>query len=350
MTIPNKKFGIELEIKGLDTLAAENVLRLAGIDVRAENYNHSVRNYWKIVTDSSLCGVACEVVSPILCGPQGIEECKKVARALSEGGARIDKECGFHVHIDARNLNVNHIVNVAKRYAKFEEVIDTMMPPSRRGNGNRYCFSFANIWRNVEMFPWNDISAFANYLDRIAYYDNSARYNKINFMAYMRHKTIEFRQHSGTINENKIENWIKFCLHFVETSCNEYVLEAPTTIIKKRGKNKEKFDKVIISLKNNPRGLNIQEIVDLTGWCYSSVPSYISLIRKERNCKIKKNRYNDRYKLISGGVLSTDVDNPQTEEIRQAALRVNMEDDTVFKGMPNSIIAFYMERISDLSS
>ena len=33
---------------------------------------------------------------------------------------------------------------------------------------------------------------------------------KVNLEAYSRHRTVEFRQHSGTINFTKIENWVRF--------------------------------------------------------------------------------------------------------------------------------------------
>ena len=38
----------------------------------------------------------------------------------------------------------------------------------------------------------------------------SDRYYKVNLEAYSRHRTVEFRQHSGTINFAKMEKWIRF--------------------------------------------------------------------------------------------------------------------------------------------
>ena len=37
------------------------------------------------------------------------------------------------------------------------------------------------------------------------------RYHKVNAESYRRHKTIEFRQHAGTTNYEKIINWVSFC-------------------------------------------------------------------------------------------------------------------------------------------
>ena len=44
------------------------------------------------------------------------------------------------------------------------------------------------------------------------------RYYKVNAVAYDRHKTIEFRQHSGTIEYEKISNWVMFLARLVEYS------------------------------------------------------------------------------------------------------------------------------------
>jgi hypothetical protein len=44
------------------------------------------------------------------------------------------------------------------------------------------------------------------------------RYYKLNLAAYVKHGTLEFRQHAGTLNLNKMINWIMFCVQFVEDS------------------------------------------------------------------------------------------------------------------------------------
>ena len=46
----------------------------------------------------------------------------------------------------------------------------------------------------------------------------NSRYYKINSHAYIRHQTIEFRQHSGTTDYEKISNWIAFLAALVKYS------------------------------------------------------------------------------------------------------------------------------------
>jgi hypothetical protein len=47
-----------------------------------------------------------------------------------------------------------------------------------------------------------------------------SRYRKVNIASFNRHGTIEFRQHEGTMDPDRILNWVQFCTHFVEESYN----------------------------------------------------------------------------------------------------------------------------------
>ena len=189
---------------------AADIIDEAGITCRSEEYNHVARTWWKTVEDGSCSS---EAVSPILSGEEGLTEVRAVARALSSGGARINHDCGLHVHVDARDLSVKDIKNVVERYHAFESTIDTFMPRSRRGDSNEYCLPMSTTVDNSQyddITNFNDISSF--------YFERQV---KVNILSYQRHKSIEFRHHSGTLNGDKIVNWIKFCVNFVEQSREE---------------------------------------------------------------------------------------------------------------------------------
>ena len=49
------------------------------------------------------------------------------------------------------------------------------------------------------------------------------RYFKLNVQAFWRHKTAEFRQHSGTIEFEKIANWVLFTSRLIEFSKTQRV-------------------------------------------------------------------------------------------------------------------------------
>lgn len=203
----NRKFGIEIEGYGVEKNLLARKLREAGIDAQVEGYHHNTCRNWKIVTDGSLSGDnTFEIVSPILEGEAGLAELEKVSEVLVALRVKINKTCGLHIHFDATNMNIQGWKNLYKNYIEFETAIDAFMPTSRRANNNTYCKSLTIGHNKTETFNKIDrcsmIQSLANLYD--------SRYFKINAQSYSRHNTVEFRQHSGTIEFSKMKNWILF--------------------------------------------------------------------------------------------------------------------------------------------
>lgn len=208
----DRQFGVEFEAFNVNKETLRNALIEAGISCESEFYNHTTRRYWKIVSDASLSGSnTFELVSPILSGERGIEEMKTVCRVLNECGAKVNKSCGTHVHINASNINLGTWKRIYINYSKLEKVIDDFMPKSRKGNNNTYCKGFNNF-RNFEEQIEN-----CNSLQQIERLFGS-RYYKINPKSYARHNTIEFRQHGGTVEFEKISNWVRFLGNLINFS------------------------------------------------------------------------------------------------------------------------------------
>ena len=205
-----RKFGIELEISNISMRQSYEAIKAIGVKVEIESYNHTDhKDHWKIVRDGSVDN-GHEVVSPILIGQAGLDETVRVANALKTAEASANKTCGFHVHFDARNMNLDEIRTICTRYAKYEAEIDRFMPRSRRADNNRYCRSV------VREFGYTEFKT-ATTIERLADAQED-RYFKVNLKAYLRHHTIEFRQHSGTVEAEKIQNWILFLNDFVNES------------------------------------------------------------------------------------------------------------------------------------
>lgn len=198
----NRRFGIEIEAYNCRMDVLVDALREEGIQVSAENYNHTTRNHWKLVTDSSLSGNnTFELVSPVLEGQNGLKELKKVCWVLDTCGVKVNASCGLHIHFDAANFSLQTWKNIAISYKHIESVIDKFMPESRRNNN--YCRSL----RNITEQKINNAQSIDN-LQQVAF--ENTRYFKVNPQSYSRHKTIEFRQHAGSINYDKISNWVLF--------------------------------------------------------------------------------------------------------------------------------------------
>lgn len=221
-----RTFGVEMEIIHQSKDAVLRAIRSAGISCAIEGYNHSTRTHWKIVSDASVTG-GFEVVSPVLKGEDGLSELKKVCDALVNAGAKILSCCGLHVHLGTDDFKTDIRVwkNLYKNYAKLENTIDSFMPQSRRNN--TYCES-------MRVRGWNEkIESATNLRDLEAKITRSSRYFKLNSQSYWRHHTVEFRQHSGSVEFEKVKNWILFCARFVEFSKKNAVASESKTELKK---------------------------------------------------------------------------------------------------------------------
>lgn len=217
----NRRFGVEIEAYNCQMNVLVDALREEGIQVSAESYNHTTRNHWKLVTDSSLSGnYTFELVSPVLEGEVGLQEIKKVCWVLDACGVKVNASCGLHIHFDAANFSLQTWKNIAISYKHIESVIDKFMPESRRNN--RYCRSLREI---TEQNVNNAQSIIA--LQEIAF--ENTRYFKVNPQSYSRHKTIEFRQHAGSINYDKISNWVLF-LNGLVTFAQQQLIASGTAL------------------------------------------------------------------------------------------------------------------------
>ena len=207
-TITNRTFGIEMEFEGANIRTVADALNEV-VECHFEGYTHRTTRHWKIVTDGSLpnydtCG---EIVSPILEGVEGVEELRKVCDKLDTiEGIKVTRRCGLHIHLGAADLTVREIQTIYERYADYEAQIDLVMPRSRRGR-SRWCDTIAENKNRIKR---------ATTKNRLA--RSCDRYYKINLVSLGRYGTIEFRQHSGTLNFDKIVNWLSFLMAFVEKS------------------------------------------------------------------------------------------------------------------------------------
>ena len=107
--------------------------------------------------------------------------------------------------------------NLALSYKHLEPVIDRFMPASRRDN--RYCRGLGHVS--------DEMIRSARTVDELKGRIGD-RYHKVNLEAYSRHKTVEFRQHSGTTNFTKMRNWVLFLHKLVTFATREHVPAATT--------------------------------------------------------------------------------------------------------------------------
>ena len=217
-------FGVEIECCNARPNIIGIIASRHGLDFRHEAYNHNDnRSHYKLVPDSSIHGNdPIECVSPILKnGKQGFDSLKACCSTLTEAGARVNRSTGLHVHIGG-NISERQYCNVFANYYHLEAVVDSFMAPSRR-SGNHYCKPLHGNISESELTAATTARDICNVF-------GGDRYYKINATAWSRHHTIEFRQHQGSTNYDKIAAWSRFCIKLVHWSA-ENRLTAPVASI-----------------------------------------------------------------------------------------------------------------------
>jgi hypothetical protein len=160
--------------------------------------------------DGSISGM--EFVSPILSSDRGLEAIRQFCRAAR--GFSVDNRCGYHLHIDATRLTVDELKRVAVAYYFTERLWQSFVPHSRRDN--TFCKPLEWTHRDIcALETIQDFHDFAGSAGRCG-----DRYHWLNLQAIRHHGTIEIRLHTSTLDAEKVCNWVKAHLRFVEWAVN----------------------------------------------------------------------------------------------------------------------------------
>jgi len=223
----NRTFGFEAEFFGITPTEATAALAAIGITAPYVGYNHDVSTNtvsgWKLVYDQSVngrgtgLGRGMELVSPVLRGEEGLVLAAKAVNALQNAGGKTDKTCGLHIHIGMDGLTGKQIVKTLDLYSANQEHINKLIARSRWTN--IYCQPMDRYTRNsntVVAFENADSASDTRRLrPTLSHYD---RYHAVNLASYAKYGTVEFRQHQGTLNGEKVTSWVKFLMAMVEKS------------------------------------------------------------------------------------------------------------------------------------
>jgi hypothetical protein len=270
-------FGVEIECYlpegSTQAAAAAAVSARLGAPVQPESYSHSLRTHWKVVTDGSLSDYArgIEFVSPVLRGEAGLAQMEKVCKALSDFGCTVNKLCGLHVHVGVAGAPVSFFRNLLKLYATFEPVIDSIMPASRRASANHFCRTMTAV-RPAAIDAATTFDAVFMAATGSTRVNREARFFKLNLAAFYRHRTVEFRQHSGTLVAAKARNWTITCLRMVAAAHRGVAISAPnagTNLNQARpGSKAWRVGQMLL----RPEGATGREVCAALGWPSVSMP------------------------------------------------------------------------------
>ena len=237
-----RTFGVEIECLFPNGVNVRRQLELAG-------FVFGGQNGWRLMGDISVVSHLSshsgnhEIVSPILKGQEGLDEVKRMYNKLEELDVRVNKTCGMHVHHDINDwkrqarrtfergslrIAVKKVRYLISLVARYEHVIYSVLPKSRLSGNYSMTINQSykpEFWTNGHSFC---TPAHGKRNNRIRSFLRNARgamrrfqFNRfcgLNFHAFYRQGTVEFRYGAGTVNATKAVNWIVFTQLFVNTA------------------------------------------------------------------------------------------------------------------------------------
>lgn len=285
--------------------------RTFGLELEIENdwdFN-TIRNgltsndvYGCDVKPDATAGVGAEIVTPPLAiGENAKTYLQKLCNALQSINCSVNASCGLHVHVSnsylnenvcAENFTTNSIAHRSSslrnnssndyysdhqqplnflyvkdwmyRYHRQQDIINSMFPVSR--TNNHFCKPLIK----------NTIDA-AHNIESL----NHGKFYAINCSTWS-NGTIEFRQHSGTIEFEKIWHWLMFLENFIkwtdvnriETGNRTIVHYTPVDPFRRNSRIGVQY-----RMMRTPDGATTRAIMDATGCSEQRVRAAVSEMR-----------------------------------------------------------------------
>lgn len=156
---------------------------------------------WKADRDPSIRArgeqEACEFVSPVFTGPQGLAQLLADLSTIKAMGARVNSSCGIHIHVGANRGDRELMEKLTTLVANFETAIFASTGTKNRERG-RWC---NGLRRHGEA-------------NRAIAQASSYRYHVVNLGSQK--PTVEFRAFSASLNPQKIVAWVCMAVGIVQ--------------------------------------------------------------------------------------------------------------------------------------
>ena len=153
-----------------------------------------------------------------------------VATALKEAGAKVNNNCGLHIHAEASDLTPYDVGILLAYWIKIEPILRCIVSPYR---DFEYCCPLGDALTNILGSNFRYIFYYPeklySYFLPIKFDDEefdpwSFRYRAINIINYYmclkdkrrKRKTIELRFPESTLDANDVIGWLRLYLNFIE--------------------------------------------------------------------------------------------------------------------------------------
>jgi hypothetical protein len=189
-----------------------------------------------VVEDGSLSGDAAHEVNTMPTnGDMFLVHIKDLTSAYAQVGAGCSDECGLHVHVDCRDMDVYDLRRVILLYAKVERALFELVDESRlNGSYSAVCGTeYANMSPTPSLFRRQILGTLYN--DNVLVPKNGSktirtqksdkwgardrmRYRALNVHSFFLRKSLEFRHHEGSVDYSEITNWALVCGNVIDTA------------------------------------------------------------------------------------------------------------------------------------
>jgi hypothetical protein len=195
--------------------------------------------------DGSLNNTGIEIQTPPATGDKAEYYIKRSCEVLRSRDYDISDRCGLHIHLDARDIqsDCKTLDKLFRTYYLVEPILLSILPKSRYDN--TYCHVLS------DQFTLDSFTGFKNIEDMEKRWYNtidtgnhksnkydSSRYHGFNMHSIFYRGSLEIRYHSGTINPNKIINWIYINLKVMEWALKHFNQSKLTRINDLTAKNR----------------------------------------------------------------------------------------------------------------
>ena len=254
-------FGMELEFTGITReQAADIIAEHFGVPTSSIHRSTSSPYYtqsiiangreWKVMRDSSvttkrtnndtssqyysssLSDYSCELVTPKCKHDQDMKDIQEIVRKLRAAGAKVNKDCGLHVHVDGKNHDVRSLVNLSKMMWAREDILYRALDFSPQRS--QWCAKTSQEYidrlddrkpttKEELRYCWYGDNGYHGH-----HYDPS-RYRALNLHAYFTKGTVEFRCYNSTLHAGKVKAYIEFSL-----GCSARAINMGKTSIKEK--------------------------------------------------------------------------------------------------------------------
>lgn len=222
-------------------------MEIAGIDTDSAYKVVDAASAWDdaIVEDGSLPDSGFEINTNPTNGDAFLEHIAVLTNALSSADARVDRSCGMHCHVDARDYSYYDLYKLLRLYVLVEDSLFSLVSPSRR-NG-RYSSQCADTYRfsnpltfkkeliarlygpyatevqttwNGKKKPSTSYSGTRKKETLCCFNERYAgvRYNALNIHSWFYRRTIEFRHHQGSAIASKATSWALVCAAILDSA------------------------------------------------------------------------------------------------------------------------------------